>query len=322
MTELDDQAVDAGKRYAAEVLSFRDDALQQRKKILKGHGDAFRLRAQSLSNQPLNSAFEESFVFEEVASKGVLIAEGDSWFDYPFYDILRYLEDDHGYDVESVAHKGDPIEAMAYGLGQLEELTRRIEKIIRRGTAPKAILLSGGGNDVAGEQFAMLLNHARSNMPHLNEQIAKGVIEERIRSAYVTILTAVTDICQQRIGKPIPIIVHGYDFPVPDGRGFLGGFWALPGPWLEPGFREKGYQDMQLRISITQELITRLNTMLQSVSSLQPFAAHVKYIDLRNTLSIDLNDDNYKEWWGNELHPTADGFKKVTERFAAVLDTL
>lgn len=324
LTELEKKAIKAGQEHAAEVLNFRDTALQHRKDTLANHKDAFRLQAISASGEPLNAKFEKSFDFDEVSSKGVLVAEGDSWFDYPFYDVLRFLEDEHGYDVESVAHKGDPIEEMAYGLGQLEELTRRIEKIIRKGIIPKAILLSGGGNDVAGDEFGMLLNHARSGMPHLNELIAKGVIEDRIRSAYITILSSITNICQQRLGKKVPILIHGYDYPVPDGRGYLGGFWVLPGPWLEPGFREKGYgdQDLQLRISITQELIMRLNMMLKSVSELEPFSTHVKYIDLRNSLSINLNDNEYKEWWGNELHPTENGFKKISERFAVIIDSL
>jgi hypothetical protein len=71
------------------------------------------------------------------------------------------LEDDHGYDVESVAHRGDRVEEMAYGRGRLEELTRRLEKLLRRNVVPRAILLSGGGNDVAGDELGMLLNHAQ-----------------------------------------------------------------------------------------------------------------------------------------------------------------
>src|ERR671912_2849844 len=53
-------------------------------------------------------------------SAGVLVAEGDSWFNYPFHDILSDLEDLHGYDVESVSHRGDTVEDMAYGGGQLD----------------------------------------------------------------------------------------------------------------------------------------------------------------------------------------------------------
>src|SRR5262249_48726433 len=140
------------------------------------------------------------------ATAGVLVAEGDSWFDYPLNDILRLLEDSHGYDVESVAHKGDRVEDMAYERGQLEELTRRLEKLLRRGVVPRAVLLSGGGNDVAGAEFAMLLNHARSAVRGLNAQVVAGVVDERIRFAYVTILQAVTEVCEQRLGRRLPIL--------------------------------------------------------------------------------------------------------------------
>lgn len=46
---------------------------------------------------------------------GVIVAEGDSWFDYPLIgkrDILDVLED-YGYQVESVADMGDTVESMA-----------------------------------------------------------------------------------------------------------------------------------------------------------------------------------------------------------------
>ena len=49
------------------------------------------------------------------------IAEGDSWFDYPFHDVLSDLEDSYGFDVESVAHMGDTVEDMAYSDGQLDD---------------------------------------------------------------------------------------------------------------------------------------------------------------------------------------------------------
>ncbi len=248
----------------------------------------------------------------------MLVAEGDSWFDYPLNDVLRLLEDHHGYDVESVAHKGDRVEEMAYGLGQLEEFTRRIEKLLRRHAIPKAVLLSGGGNDVAGSEFGMLINHARSPVAGLNQQILNGVVGERVYVAYVTILSAITRLCEQRLNRSIPILIHGYDYPVPDGRGFLGGWGPLPGPWLEPGFREKGHDEMKVRIALAKQLIDHFNAMLQSIVSLPDFS-HVKYVDLRNTLSIG---KDYKKDWANELHPTPAGFTRVTDRFATELAAL
>ncbi|MGD0266727.1 MAG: hypothetical protein ABSD47_17490 [Candidatus Methylomirabilota bacterium] len=307
------KAMAIGRAQAEQVLAFRAKALQLRSQALEAHPKPMHLKIQAVTAEGVAAA-EPSMT----STAGVLVAEGDSWFDYPFHDVLEELEDRHAYDVESVAHHGDPIEEMAYGGNQLEEFTRRIEKVVRRGITPKAILLSGGGNDVAGTEFGMLLNHARSAIAGLNVAVVDGVINQRIRTAYITILSAVTQICQQKAGKVLPILVHGYDYPVPDGRGFLGGWGPLPGPWLEPGFREKGFEDLGSRIAIAHDLIERFNTMVQALPAL-PDLQHVHYINLRNTLRTDAQ---YRDWWANELHPTERGFHAVAERFAAVLATL
>jgi lysophospholipase L1-like esterase len=306
------RALQIGRKQAQEVLKFRSRALRKRAAALKAKPTRVRsLRAIEIEPKLLRAVGDPQ-------TAGVLIAEGDSWFDYPFNDILRMLEDYHAYEVESVAHKGDRVEEMAYGLGQLEELTRTIEKLLRQGVIPKAILLSGGGNDVAGDEFGMLLEHAQSPLPGFNDQVIGGIIDQRVKIAYVTILSAVTKISQERLNRKLPILVHGYDYPVPDGRGFAGGWWHLPGPWLEPGFREKGYGVMTERIKLMKQLIDRFNAMLKEIAAMNEFQ-HVTYINLRDTLSTQ---SNYKRYWANELHPTERGFELVTNRFADVLDQL
>lgn len=303
-------ALRSGRARAMEVFADREGKRRQRAAVVKKHARAARRKG-----APDAALAEEP----EPGSAGVLVAEGDSWFDYPFYDVLKILDDDYGYAIEAVAHRGDPIETMAYGGGQLDDFARCLERVLRNGTAPKAILVSGGGNDVAGDVFAMLINHRLSPRPGFNAGILDGVLEQRIRLAFVTILSAVTQLCVQYLGRPVPVLVHGYDFPVPDGRGFLGGFGALPGPWLEPGFREKGYADLGERIDLAEKLIDRFNAMIQEVSVLPEFA-HVHYVDLRNTLSNALG--TYRRWWGNELHPTRRGFDAVTARFATAIANL
>jgi hypothetical protein len=306
------KALAVGRVEARAVLELRAAALRRRAKAMRAVPAPPRAKA-AVTIDPARLR-----AVGGPATAGVLVAEGDSWFDYPLNDILRLLEDDHGYDVESVAHKGDRVEEMAYGRGQLEELTRRLEKLIRRGVVPKAVLLSGGGNDVAGDEFGMLLNHARSATRGLNAQVVAGVIDERVRLAYITMLNAITQVCDERLGRHLPILIHGYDYPVPDGRGFLGGWWFLPGPWLEPGFREKGFDDLQERIKLAKQLIDRFNTQLKNVAAMSEFS-HVKYVDIRETLSVGTD---YKTWWANELHPTARGFERVTQRFADALAAL
>jgi lysophospholipase L1-like esterase len=308
------KALEIGQSKAAEVLRFRKEALKIRKLAFRKKG----VRVHPIRGFAPTSVFRKKKLIPAADSAGVLVAEGDSWFDYPWTDILRVLEDYYGYDVESVAHKGDRVEEMAYAGGQLEELSRLIEKLIRRNIIPKAILLSGGGNDIAGDEFAMLLNHASSAIAGLNEDVVNGVIDQRIRTAYVTILSAITSISKERLKKPLPILVHGYDYAVPDGRGFMGGWGFLPGPWLEPGFREKGFHRLTECKELTKKLIDRFNKMLKEVCSLQEFG-HVKFVDLRRTLS---SGPKYKKFWANELHPTHDGFRLVTDRFAKKINSL
>lgn len=294
-------ALDAGEQLAEKILKRRKSAIARRKAAIK-------------SSDISTDAKQASASVRAGKSVGILIAEGDSWFDYPFNDVLKGLEDDFGYDVESVAKAGDRVEDMAYSGSQLDDLVRRIEKVIRRGDTPKAILLSGGGNDIAGEiELGMLLNHANSSIAGLNDKVIDGVINDRLRFAYASILSAVTKVCTDMLGSPVPIVLHGYDYPVPDGRGFAGGFWLLPGPWLEPGFRQKGYMAMPQRLALMKDLIDRFNTMLVSIA--QEFS-HVHYVDLRKTLQP--ND----KWWANELHPNKKGFTAITSIFATKIAPL
>jgi hypothetical protein len=163
-----------GARKPRRTAAARDAAAtgqQVAAKILRERARALRSRAIAISNAPrraraLAVPIDPRFI-RAVGPKGVatLVAEGDSWFDYLWYDILNMLESKHGFDVESVAHAGDRIEDMAYTGGQLAKFKKVLEKMLRREELPKAILLSGGGNDVAGDEFFMLLDHASSANP-------------------------------------------------------------------------------------------------------------------------------------------------------------
>ena len=299
-----------GKQQAQRVLQHRAEALQTRQAALKARPKQFGAEA-FVSARAVPSKVMTAL--GDAAGAGVLVAEGDSWFDYPMHDVLSELEDAHGYEVESVAHKGDRVEDMAYNDGQLEDFTRRIDKLLRRGAVPRAILLSGGGNDVAGDAFYMLLDHADSVAAGLNEGVVAGVIDQRVYLSYLRIIQAVTDICRQRLGRPLPILIHGYDHPVPDGRGYMGGWGPLPGPWLAPGFRQKGYEKLDERKEIAKKLIDHFNDMLVRVAKV---FAHVHYVDLRGTLATGAT---YEDWWANELHPSRQGFGRVAGRFAQAL---
>jgi len=304
-------ALESGRQKADEILALRLIAQNRRADALRQNGRKLSIRVQSAT-----AGVEQKSA--EFQTAGFLAAAGDSWFDYPFHDVLKLLEDHHGYNVESSAHKGDAIEKMAYAEGQLEDFARKLEKIKARGATPKAVLLSGGGDDVAGREFSMLLNNAFSPIAGWDAEVVDGVLNQRIFTAYTQFLMSITRLCQVTFGQTLPILTHGYDYPVPDGRGFLGG-WPFPGPWLDPGFREKNFRELSVRVKLMQDLMDQFNAMVSFLTKQTAFA-HVRYIDLRGTLSNRPAD--YQQWWANELHPTEKGFEAVTDRFAQELAKL
>jgi len=315
----------AADRHAEEILARRQESRARRAAALKAHPQPLSIKTE-LTQVPLAAATVSAPVSTTAQTAGYLLAIGDSWFDYPLHDVLTRLDDNYGYNIESSAHRGDPIETMVSRVGQLDKFARCMDKIVSLGATPKAIMVSGGGDDIAGKEFGMLINNMDlTPIPGWNDQVMAGVIDTRVASAYRLMIASINSLCQKNLGRTFPILVHGYDYPVPDGRGFLGG-GLLPGPWLKPGFDEKLFGDINVTTQMMTTIIDRFNTMLQNLMK-EPGFEKVIYIDLRKTLSNSLA--NYKDWWANEIHPNAggtfggqDGWEAIAAKFQAVLATL
>jgi hypothetical protein len=250
----------------------------------------------------------------------VLVAEGDSWFDYPpGFDVLDQLED-FGYKVHSVASAGATVEQMVYGPdndqkmadffkrdpSQLAETLRHI-----REEEPAAVLFSGGGNDIAGNELLPLLNHKNAGGDPLRMEMVNGLFNVTLKQGYRTFLGMVKEEAKRQ-GRTIPVIGHGYDYAIPDGRGVINvlGFHFL-GPWLAPSLNKKGYNEAE-GFPIICRLIDAQNNMIQSLRAEFSFFHPV---ELRGTLTK-------RSEWVNELHPTNAGFKKVAHKFWTKLDSL
>ena len=136
-----------GHDLAAEVIRFRNGAL-------RGRAAAVQRRA---PRRPIVRSVPPALVRAAGGRErtGVLVAEGDSWFDYPWHDVLRMLE-----DVTATTSSRSRIAAIRSSPWPTRVSSRNsravIEKLLRQNSVPDAILLSGGGNDIAGDQFQML----------------------------------------------------------------------------------------------------------------------------------------------------------------------
>jgi hypothetical protein len=251
---------------------------------------------------------------------GYLLAEGDSWFDYPlFEDVIEALEEDHGYKVSSAAHAGDTVTSMAYDAVQLRRLNDRFRDMKEAGRKPRAILVSGGGNDVVAA-LRVILNHRASGLPALNASVAAGVLQEQIPLAIASLIGSINGFSQQHFGELRPVLIHGYAAPMPDGRGYP--LLGLAGPWLKPAFAERGWvsQDPQptpellANAKAIGDLIELFNEgVLPQVAAAA--GANVGYVDVRAALRSDLAV--YEQDWRDEMHATKSGFKAV----AALIDS-
>lgn len=267
-----------------------------------------------------------------------LVAMGDSWFNYfPPFDVLVALQRKYGYAINSVAVPGAHLVEMAppadwdpshppalppSGRGkQLNDMLGLVGRLSpAERDATRAILLSGGGNDVVadGQVLASLLNPVSSGLPPVNAAAVTRVVDTSLRGVLAEVLSATTEVGRLRFGRAVPILIHGYAHPVPDGRG------AGLGAWLRPVLQTMGYADLQAGADIMAKLIDRLNLMqIQLLADNAVAFAHVTHVDLRSTLSNVVEGDAYKQSWQNELHPTIpEGFTSVADKIELALRVL
>ncbi|MGA2852707.1 MAG: hypothetical protein ABSE90_01045 [Verrucomicrobiota bacterium] len=261
-----------------------------------------------------------------------LLAQGDSWFDYPpGTDLIDCLHSFHGHAITNIAVAGSTLNDEAYGpvprelfglpIGPRQSddpdrITELVHHIQQGGEQGKfqALLLSAGGNDIAGDEFFPFINNARSGLSQVNQSVLDGVINGTFRAAYEYLITTALAAAKDA-GVTMPVFTHGYDYPWPDGRGvfsFLG--WKV-GPWFDPTFNQKNYPnaspaDLRLRHDIVVQFMDSLNAMLEGLA--QKYSGQVFHVNLTGTLKSTAD-------WANELHPGNDGFQALADKIDAAL---
>lgn len=247
-------------------------------------------------------------IFEEQRDRGfpVVVAEGDSWFDYPFppsnarftrRDVLDFLMVDHNYAIKRVSRMGDTLENMAHNT-----LGRTLAAV--RDFRPVFFLFSAGGNDLAGPELLRFLNHAGSGLPLIREEEYRRFLQETVRPSYEKVIHSVLD-----EHPTVEIFGHGYDYVEPNGEAVIEILWAsFVGPWLEPTFRARGVEDIETMRRSVAWFVDRFNELLVELDAAIP-AFH--YADLRGTVPQDE--------WPNEIHPSPRGFSMLADKFAAVM---
>lgn len=235
-----------------------------------------------------------------------IVAEGDSWFDYlPGTDIIDCLRNHHGYSIKNYADAGDTLENMVYGTkfkkGSFRPAEPTIFKVLRKieQLKPKVFLFSGGGNDIAGDEFGSFLNHAETGLPPLRNEYIDYMINNVFKKCCEDLISKVT-----QVSPHTHIIMHGYGYTVPTGKAVsLLGF-KFAGPWLRPALTAKRILEADAQARTVEAMIDSYNEMLKSLDAKYPFFHHV---DLRSIINANVD-------WANELHLKNSAYARAADR--------
>jgi hypothetical protein len=234
-----------------------------------------------------------------------ILAEGDSWFSYWLPDAGNLLNAvdrmlaHRDLGILTLAQTGDQARDMLTGSSR-EDL---IEYFCAYRMKIRTVMFSGGGNDITSTRMIEILKPDCSAAANARDCFRVGQPERRldeIAAAYRELV-----ILRDRYCSRAQILVHCYDYAVPDGRGVLGSMG-----WLQPPMNFcKVPADMGLRKRIVALLI---DGMAHRLGDLERAGAGFHFVDTRNTLA-------YPEQWRDELHPTAQGHAELARRFVPCL---
>lgn len=270
-------------------------------------------RAEPASIRLLPEHLDHPALASVLSARGpnTLVAEGDSWFDFPVLTRVDLLDalDELGWPTVSLAYRGDTVENMVYGTQGADGQPagsdlQRLVGLVRQ-MRPAAVLFSAGGNDVAGNEFRAFLNHKLSLRPALREDFLKEYVHRYVRGAYETAARAVW-----AAAPSARFVMHGYAHAKPTGLGVGRIFgWNFVGPWLKPAFDATGYSFAE-GAGIVRRVIDTFNAMLAELAASD---ARFLYVDLRPHVGTSLND------WSDELHLNNGAVRRAAKVMARAL---
>ena len=237
-----------------------------------------------------------------------LLADGDSWFDYP---LGGFLPGEHTDVLAQLGGMGSPppmiLSLAHWGDAATKELgLSRRQRMVQNLLNPSngrfdAILMSGGGDDIVGDPMPIWLNHASDVGADPAQAIANdrfNAILDTVRASYESLA-----ILRTRHAPGVPTFIHDYDFAIPTGVGV-----CMQGPWLKPTLDYYGWTDQTVGAGIVHDMLSRFATVLRHFADTTP---DVVLVRTQGTLE--------PSQWANELHPTPEGFKLIAAKFQVAL---
>ncbi|TDR35357.1 hypothetical protein DFR29_1368 [Tahibacter aquaticus] len=233
-----------------------------------------------------------------------LLAQGDSWLDRGPTDLADSLRRDSGHRVTSLAISGSTLDQVAYGTLPLDHLgvagadhVSRAEDLIytMQSVRPGALLLSAGGNDVKGGALG-LIGSALSSSKGFDAGAVRRHVANAFAQPYRDLVALVTAKAE-RMGRRVPIVIHGYDYLRVSERAR----WAAA---------RLGRGAGELLETVGRAFVDAFHDVLSDLAEEHP--GTVFLADLRGTLTDAVD-------WADEIHTSARGFTRLAGKVDGVL---
>lgn len=282
----------------------------------------------------------------------VILAEGDSWFNYPVVltDVIDWLGMEKNFAIYSIASGGDWFMNMLNEQQYIEELSL---------VYPDVFLVSGGGNDIVGaRRVAAIVDPDKNGVAELHKNAwAKNLIENA-NPDFIPLRKKLYDrglpflskeffallmlfhvqyyylfkhiLCKGSEdpgikGKfyPMKVITQGYDYALPKGTAPKFSFrprrWYVPlirqlghGIWLQTPLQMRGITNKEDQRAIVYCLIYFFNEMMIHTGKI-----FNEKKGLGDTVyHIDSRESVGEKGWSDELHPLPQKFRQTAATIA------
>ncbi|NNE25946.1 MAG: hypothetical protein HKN09_03820 [Saprospiraceae bacterium] len=265
-------------------------------KLESAHGPAVASRGFRISKMDIANYLDDKLRYRRfrkakkiLPDAPTILAEGDSWFLYPFLvkDTLDYVM--RTYPTRSLAAAG--AELMEYKKsGQLLKEAKKLK--------PDYVLISGGGNDVIGPEVKVILKEGVGVGKEPEEYLLMNKyisVRKQLKKLFIFFFDA--------LSKHVfikHIFVHGYATI----KAHHSDPTIIRNGWVNKYMIAAGMKDAHDRQRLIKFLVDNFNEDLETLADTYE---RVTYLDMR-TLVLD------NEWY-DEIHPSDEGFKKIGDRF-------
>jgi len=321
LSDIIQRIYDLNEKYILEISSI----------------DAMIRKFDDMKNRKRNTRFyrriSKEFRNLQDPSRKVILAEGDSWFNYPIIltDIIDRIAMEKDFAVYSLASGGDWLLNMLTARHYVEELS-----VLH----PDVFLISGGGNDLVGsnrlaamlepsgccseyqqnEWSQLLIKNAEKKCIPLDQEKFQSGVQHLSKDFFALLMFfhlqyhfLIGGILRNAMKEGdkffgIRIITQGYDYPIPSFDKSFGWnplLWYVPfvrlflghGGWLKRPMLMRGIRDAAIQKNILYAMIYLFNEMMIETGK------HFNKVLPGSIFHIDSRDSVGKNGWTDELHP-------------------